>query len=361
MEKPSGRSGEERYTARASSLEALDKIDEDFDRDDKVRATGFYGENSEIVWMHQLRQSTEREQRQQDLQDGELQDGELQDGELQDGELQDGELQDGELQDGELQDGKLQDGELQDGELPDGELPDGELPDGGLPDGELPDGELPDGRLQDGELPDGGLQDGELQDGELQDGELQDGELRDGELRDGELPDGEPTMSATARSRSKRPAYQPRPGGLKSISSSTYHCDDLPLSIADMNVDKYTMPPRVIADLLLQSYFDTVHPSFPVVCKINFVAEYQDFFVNPGAPSDTWLAILNVMFAIGAKYAHLVEAEWAGPGGDHLVYFTRARLLGFNADSILGHASIQHVQLCGLLAFFLMSIHQINR
>ena len=38
---------------------------------------------------------------------------------------------------------------------------------------------------------------------------------------------------------------------------------------------------------------------------------------------------MNIIFAIGAKYSHLIEAEWRGDQRDHLLYMTRAvHLLG---------------------------------
>lgn len=38
---------------------------------------------------------------------------------------------------------------------------------------------------------------------------------------------------------------------------------------------------------------------------------------------------MNIVFAIGAKYSHLIGADWKGDERDHLVYMTRAvQLLG---------------------------------
>jgi hypothetical protein len=44
---------------------------------------------------------------------------------------------------------------------------------------------------------------------------------------------------------------------------------------------------------------------------------------------DKWRARMNIVFAIGAKYSHLIGADWKGDERDHLVYMTRAvQLLG---------------------------------
>jgi len=150
--------------------------------------------------------------------------------------------------------------------------------------------------------------------------------------------------------------------GLATISDSSYHCDDLTVIITD-RIDPFEMPPQATGNTLFQTYMDTVHPSFPIVGKNNFTAQYQtyvsgDYQMKVG---HDWLAILNLIFAIGAKHSHLIKAEWRGDPKDHLIYFTRARMLGFNADSILGHAGLQRVQVAGLITFYLMAINQINR
>ncbi|KAJ5109690.1 hypothetical protein N7532_002335, partial [Penicillium argentinense] len=43
------------------SLQDLDKVDEDLNRDENARAAGFYGKNSEVVWMQRLEDNVERE------------------------------------------------------------------------------------------------------------------------------------------------------------------------------------------------------------------------------------------------------------------------------------------------------------
>ena len=148
---------------------------------------------------------------------------------------------------------------------------------------------------------------------------------------------------------------------LTPVHGSTYHCDDLPVSIPNLYVDPYAQPPEHIADLLFQTYLDTVHPTFPILGKTTFMSQYKEYFANQVVPNDNWLAILNIILAIGAKYAHQIRAEWAGDGEEHLIYFTRARMLGFNTDSVLKHAELQRVQISGLMAFYLMATNQINR
>lgn len=150
--------------------------------------------------------------------------------------------------------------------------------------------------------------------------------------------------------------------GLAPINASSYHCDDLSIFVHEQ-VDPFEIPMKITADALFHSYLDTIHPSFPIIGKNTFMQQYNAYFDSPDQrrPNQNWLAILNMIFAIGAKYSHLVQAEWRGNSDDHLVYFTRARMLGFNADAILGHAELQKVQIAGLMAFYLMATDQINR
>ena len=150
--------------------------------------------------------------------------------------------------------------------------------------------------------------------------------------------------------------------GSSPISESTYHCDDLALT-PPHHVDQFEVPSQSTADMLFQSYLETVHPAFPIIGKSTFVRQYEAFQLTQDRSkiNQNWLAILNLIFAIGAKYSHLIQAEWCSDKTDHLVYFTRARKLGFNPETMLGHAELQKVQIAGLMSFYLMSLNQINR
>ncbi|KAL9130029.1 MAG: hypothetical protein Q9217_001674 [Psora testacea] len=144
------------------------------------------------------------------------------------------------------------------------------------------------------------------------------------------------------------------------LNEVTYHCDDLGISPPDP-VDSLALPPRRIADALFNAYLESVHPVFPIIGKNTFSYQYLGFFNEGRNPASNWRAILNLIFAIAAKQAHLVNAPWKGDEHDHLVYFTRARELGLNTESILVHPNMQRVQVTGLMAFYLLAIHQINR
>jgi hypothetical protein len=150
-----------------------------------------------------------------------------------------------------------------------------------------------------------------------------------------------------------------------SLSALNYHLDDLSISVPEP-IQKYNMPPRHLADRLFDDYLKTVHPFFPIVSKPLFCAQYQTFFDNSARsnsvrPGDKWLAILNVIFAIAAKHAHLMNSPWRGNANDHLMYLARARLLSMNSEVLFAHPDLQQVQVEGLIAFYLLASDQINR
>lgn len=145
-------------------------------------------------------------------------------------------------------------------------------------------------------------------------------------------------------------------------ADSNYHLDDLAISTFE-HVDPYEMPPPETAQHLFNSYITRVHPTFPVVGRTNLTNQFHRFFSGAIAtrPPEKWLAILNLIFAIAAQYSHLVKAEWEADERDHLIYFTRARLLSINSETMFQHPDLQHIQILALMSFYLMCISQINR
>ncbi|KAJ5584534.1 uncharacterized protein N7459_004334 [Penicillium hispanicum] len=144
------------------------------------------------------------------------------------------------------------------------------------------------------------------------------------------------------------------------LHAVNYHLDDLDISVPGP-VELYAIPPRQLADRLFDNYLRTVHPFFPIINRPLFSAQYRTFFDSNAQPGDKWLAILNMIFAIGAKHAHLIEAPWRGDERDHLMYLTRARILSMNGDVLFSHPDLQQVQVEGLIAFYLLASDQVNR
>ncbi|KAJ4507579.1 hypothetical protein HRR83_004159 [Exophiala dermatitidis] len=145
------------------------------------------------------------------------------------------------------------------------------------------------------------------------------------------------------------------------VNDSSYHLDDFPIFTFEA-VDPYEMPTPDVAGHLFDAYMARVHPSFPVVGKVNLTSQFRRFINGTVQnPPEKWLAILNMIFAIGAKYSHLVNAEWKGDERDHLIYFTRARLLNINSETLFQHPDLQQIQIIGLMSFYLLCTSQVNR
>ncbi|KAL4896911.1 C6 transcription factor [Aspergillus ambiguus] len=165
---------------------------------------------------------------------------------------------------------------------------------------------------------------------------------------------------AEQRSRKLSGTYEAEPEGDFALHSLNYHLDDIDISVPGP-VHAYQMPPRQVADKLFEDYLETIHPFFPIISRTLYRAQYKTFFDSLARPGDKWLAILNMIFAISAKHAHLRQAPWRGEDNDHLVYLTRARILSMNGDVLFSHPDLQQVQVEGLIAFYLLASDQINR
>ncbi|KAF2712112.1 hypothetical protein K504DRAFT_531255 [Pleomassaria siparia CBS 279.74] len=134
----------------------------------------------------------------------------------------------------------------------------------------------------------------------------------------------------------------------------------------DIAIDPRILPTPETAECLLESYMSTVHDSFPILPRKQFESEFRKYFqaVRTGnAPhlSSKWQAILNLVFAIGAKHSHLVKAKWRADEADHLVYQARARGFGLNEYTLTSHPDVPQIQVSGMLAFYYLSVGQISR
>jgi hypothetical protein len=143
------------------------------------------------------------------------------------------------------------------------------------------------------------------------------------------------------------------------LASVSYHLDDLDID-SKVGFDPYALPSKDLADELFSAYLETVHHSFPIIRCTVFREQYRRFFESmPVNPGNKWLAVLNMIFAIGSKYRQL--AYGLAVDEDDQVYFNRARTLSFNGDTLLAHSDLQQIQIEGLIAFYLVSVGQVNR
>ena len=140
--------------------------------------------------------------------------------------------------------------------------------------------------------------------------------------------------------------------------------EDMDASVLGDHLDPYDLPIKSTADRLIDSFFKTVHPSYPLIDKEYFMAQYEQYFAtqDPTNFQDrNFVATLHIVFAIGAVYAHLIRAEWAGHEKDHLLYFARGRILGVDTGILNDMVYLGQVILFALAGFYLTITEQTNR
>ena len=63
------------------------------------------------------------------------------------------------------------------------------------------------------------------------------------------------------------------------------------------------LPPREIADRLIQRYYGADSPTQPVVHRPTFVREYNEFWADPYSVSLEWLSLLLMVLALGTFFS----------------------------------------------------------
>ncbi|CAG8891423.1 unnamed protein product [Penicillium nalgiovense] len=118
--------------------------------------------------------------------------------------------------------------------------------------------------------------------------------------------------------------------------------------------------PRELADRYFDTYLTNVHPTFSAIRRMTFISQYQKFFNHASTPHRKWLAILNMIFAIGCRYCRLID-DPQGTGEEDLLYLSRARHLGLHSNVLFEHTDLQQIQLELLVAVYLLCLGQVNR
>ncbi|KAK9369113.1 fungal-specific transcription factor domain-containing protein [Lipomyces kononenkoae] len=144
---------------------------------------------------------------------------------------------------------------------------------------------------------------------------------------------------------------------ISEIETVSYNLDELEITVE--SVDLNSMPPKEIADMLIDYYFETVHPSFQFLLEPLFRYQYDIYCAGYLEAINTqWLALLNLVFAISSVYAHNAKAEAEGHELDHLQYYVRSKLL---KPDVAAPGDVQHIQYVALLSFYLFASNHVNR
>ncbi|KAF1951687.1 hypothetical protein CC80DRAFT_191676 [Byssothecium circinans] len=134
----------------------------------------------------------------------------------------------------------------------------------------------------------------------------------------------------------------------------------------DFMVDPFDLPPLETADRLVRCYMDTVHKTFPILPKKTFVNQFYHYYaaLAQGQPYQLprkWQAMLNLVFAIGAVFSHLTDAEWRADERDHFIYHSRAWALSLKDPWWFSDPDLPQTQITALLAFYYLAIGHTNR
>lgn len=129
-----------------------------------------------------------------------------------------------------------------------------------------------------------------------------------------------------------------------------------------------TLPRRRIADEYVRGYWNFLHPVFPIVHKPTISKQYEALWrsdIDLEADSETtiemeettFLATMNLIFALGSKLSEMVELSARSKIADG--FYQKSRKI--NNLEVLDSSSLQSVQLLLLTAVYLQSSDRVER
>ncbi|KAL4780658.1 fungal-specific transcription factor domain-containing protein [Aspergillus varians] len=145
----------------------------------------------------------------------------------------------------------------------------------------------------------------------------------------------------------------------ESLTSMSYHVDYL--RIADpYPVDPRLLPPKPWAANLVDIFFDSIAPCFPLLNRLLFASQFDYAFSGSAEPTQKWLAVLNLVFAISSKYYQLANPV-AGKDVDDRIFLSRAMALNTSHNLAIEHPDLHQVQIDLLLAIYYLASGHVNR
>ncbi|OJZ90850.1 hypothetical protein ASPFODRAFT_41294 [Aspergillus luchuensis CBS 106.47] len=135
----------------------------------------------------------------------------------------------------------------------------------------------------------------------------------------------------------------------------------------DVDIDLPSLPPRRVADNLMNCFWNSTHPIFPILHKPTFVASYELLWApdddqaslpESGATEDPiFLASLNAVFAIGCHFSDIVAPAKRATLADQ--FYQKSRK--FYQVDVLDFASLSTVQMLLLTGLYLQSTKYASR
>ncbi|KAF2187211.1 hypothetical protein K469DRAFT_738344 [Zopfia rhizophila CBS 207.26] len=117
------------------------------------------------------------------------------------------------------------------------------------------------------------------------------------------------------------------------ISTSTFYLDNHSIEV-DYAIDPFELPPMETAQRLFSSYMNTVQDLFPILSRKTFTSQFYEYYTSK---------------------------RQGRPFSDHLIYQSRAHMLGLKEPSLISHPDLLQIQITALLAFYFLSIGHVNR
>ena len=152
---------------------------------------------------------------------------------------------------------------------------------------------------------------------------------------------------------------------LFNITDFIYYMDDGDvLAIDEDYVDQYVWPPTQTVVLLSEAFFHAMQGAYHFVLREQFLQQAYQFTAKQQTPSwnrRRWLALANLVWAIGSKWLQITKLNEPTVAEDHLVYYARARALGLDHRVMHDHPDIERIQGIGLLSFYLLVNGSITR
>jgi hypothetical protein len=146
----------------------------------------------------------------------------------------------------------------------------------------------------------------------------------------------------------------------------TYFANDVDfgdLSSLTQTVEAFRLPPKSTTDMLVDAYFSTIHPFYPILSESHFMTQYNVYLQRNALPEGghVWLAILNIVLAIGDLYTQCVQTSQESPGDDDTIFWLRSHALSPDTSHILGVPTLPQIQLLSVTGLYFLSRYQINR
>ncbi|CEL09191.1 hypothetical protein ASPCAL12331 [Aspergillus calidoustus] len=145
-----------------------------------------------------------------------------------------------------------------------------------------------------------------------------------------------------------------------STPSMNYHLDSTQVPETIPPLEPRCLPPKPWAARLVNIFFESVAPSFPLINKSLFIVQFnQAFALTASQPSRKWLAVLNLILAVGSRCYRLSEARSGGDVDDR-VYLSRALALS-STPGTTRYIGLHQVQIDLMFAIYYLFSGELNQ